>query len=443
MGRKVRIGIIGCGGIANGKHMPALKKIEEAEMVAFCDIIEERAVKAAKEFGVEGAKVYTDYRKLLEDESIESVHVCTPNRSHSFITIDALEAGKHVMCEKPMAKTYAEAKKMYETAQRTGKKLTIGYQQRWRPDSLYLKEACDNGDLGDIYYGRAIALRRRAVPTWGVFLNEYEQGGGPLIDIGTHALDLTLWMMNNYKPKMVVGNVYKKLGNQERSGNAWGDWDPAQYTVEDSAFGFVTMENGATISVEASWALNIADPNEAVTYLCGDKAGADMRGGLHLNYVKYGRQCIALKGDELAAKAMGINVTRVKMIAFLLSVALTSYSGVLYAFYMSYVDPTGFGWKKSADWVIMVFFGGVNSLTGSTLGAFILSALPQALRGPLRRSHQMLPHRLRDDRSVRHLALVRIEFHAPHLPFAYLPSSYIIRCPINWTLPKKFNIFAR
>lgn len=95
---------------------------------------------------------------------------------------------------------------------------------------------------------------------------------------------------------------------------------------------------------------------------------------------KYGRQCIALRGDELAAKAMGINVTRVKMIAFLLSVALTSYSGCLYAFYMSYVDPTGFGWKKSADWVIMVFFGGVNSLTGSTLGAFILSALPQALR---------------------------------------------------------------
>ena len=268
MGRKVRIGIIGCGGIANGKHMPALKKIEEAEMVAFCDIIEERAVKAAKEFGVEGAKVYTDYRKLLEDESIESVHVCTPNRSHSFITIDALEAGKHVMCEKPMAKTYAEAKKMYETAQRTGKKLTIGYQQRWRPDSLYLKEACDNGDLGDIYYGRAIALRRRAVPTWGVFLN-----------------------------------VYKKLGNQERSGNAWGDWDPAQYTVEDSAFGFVTMENGATISVEASWALNIADPNEAVTYLCGDKAGADMRGGLHLNYVKYGRQCIETPNFEAGGAA--------------------------------------------------------------------------------------------------------------------------------------------
>lgn len=293
MGRKVRIGIIGCGGIANGKHMPALKKIEEAEMVAFCDIIEERAVKAAKEFGVEGAKVYTDYRKLLEDESIESVHVCTPNRSHSFITIDALEAGKHVMCEKPMAKTYAEAKKMYETAQRTGKKLTIGYQQRWRPDSLYLKEACDNGDLGDIYYGRAIALRRRAVPTWGVFLNEYEQGGGPLIDIGTHALDLTLWTMNNYKPKYVVGTVYHKLNNDRETGNAWGDWDPEKFTTEDSAFGFIVMENGATIDLSASWALNTLDVEEARTMLCGTKAGADMHNGeLHINGVKHGKQYV-------------------------------------------------------------------------------------------------------------------------------------------------------
>lgn len=96
---------------------------------------------------------------------------------------------------------------------------------------------------------------------------------------------------------------------------------------------------------------------------------------------KYGRQCVAIRGDELAARAMGIHVTRIKMTAFLLSVALTAYSGALYAFYLSYVDPTGFGWKKSADWVIMVFFGGVNSLSGSILGAFILSALPQALRG--------------------------------------------------------------
>ena len=131
MDRTVKIGIIGCGGIANGKHMPSLKKIKNAQMVAFCDIIEERAVKAAEEYGVEGAKVYTDYKELLKDKDIEVVHVCTPNRSHAFISIDAMEAGKHVMCEKPMAKTYKEAKEMLDTSERTGMKLTIGYQSRW------------------------------------------------------------------------------------------------------------------------------------------------------------------------------------------------------------------------------------------------------------------------------------------------------------------------
>ncbi|HZJ78614.1 MAG TPA: Gfo/Idh/MocA family oxidoreductase [Clostridia bacterium] len=292
MKKDLRVGIIGCGGIANGKHMPALKEIKEANMVAFCDIVEEKAIKAKEEYGNEDSKVYSDYKELLKDKSIDVVHVCTPNRSHSFITVDSLESGKHVMCEKPMAKTYAEAKMMLEAAQRTGKKLTIGYQQRWRGDSLYLKEACENGELGEIYYARAIALRRRAVPTWGVFLNEHEQGGGPLIDIGTHALDLTLWLMDNYKPKMVVGNVFKKLGNQTQTANAWGDWDPKEYTVEDSAFGYIVMENGATVVLESSWALNIADAKEAVTVLCGDKAGADMLDGLRINYVKNNRQVI-------------------------------------------------------------------------------------------------------------------------------------------------------
>ena len=149
--QKVRIGIIGCGGIANGKHMPALKKLSNVEMVAFCDIIEEKAVKAAKEYGIEGAQVYTDYKQLLERKDIDVVHVLTPNKQHSFITVDALESGKHVMCEKPMAINSAEAKKMLDAAKRTGKKLTIGYQGRFRPDSMYLKKACENGDVGEIY----------------------------------------------------------------------------------------------------------------------------------------------------------------------------------------------------------------------------------------------------------------------------------------------------
>ena len=227
----VKIGIIGCGGIANNKHMPALKKLADVEMVAFCDIIEERAQKAAKEFGVPGAKVFTDYRELLKLD-LDVVHVLTPNKQHSFITVDALESGKHVMCEKPMAINSAEAKKMLDAAKRTGKKLTIGYQNRFRPECLYLKKCCEAGDLGEIYYARAQAIRRRAVPTWGVFLDAENQGGGPLIDIGTHALDLTLWEMDNYEPAMVVGSTFRKLADTENAANAFGPWDPKKFTVE-------------------------------------------------------------------------------------------------------------------------------------------------------------------------------------------------------------------
>ena len=292
MEKKIRIGIIGCGGIANGKHMPSLKKVAECEMVAFCDIIVDRAETAAKKFGTADAKVYEDYKELLKDETIDVVHVCTPNRSHSFITVDALEAGKHVMCEKPMAINSVEAKKMLDAAERTGKKLTIGYQSRFRDDSAYLKAECEAGTLGEIYYAKATAIRRRAVPTWGVFLNEYEQGGGPLIDIGTHALDLTLWTMNNYKPKYCVGTTFHKLNNDTDQGNAWGNWDPDKFTVEDSAFGFIVMENGATIVLESSWALNSLDVREAQTTICGTKAGADMLDGLRINGVHKGRQYV-------------------------------------------------------------------------------------------------------------------------------------------------------
>ena len=231
---------------------------------------------------------------FVEDKSIDVVHVCTPNRSHAEITVAALEAGKHVMCEKPMAKTAADARLMLDAAKRTGKKLTIGYQNRCYPRCLLLKRACDEGELGEIYYAKAHAVRRRAVPNWGVFLNEYEQGGGPLIDIGTHALDLTLWMMNNYKPKSVMGQTFRKLCNQSDTGNAWGDWDPKDFTVEDSAFGFIKMENGATIVLESSWALNTLDVKEAQTTLCGTKGGADMidPDGLRFNKIKWGRPVV-------------------------------------------------------------------------------------------------------------------------------------------------------
>ena len=298
---KIKAGIIGCGGIGTGKHLPALKALSDrVEVVGFCDIIEERAQKACKEFGAEGAKVYTDYKEMLKDESIQTIHVCTPNRSHSFISIDAMKAGKHVICEKPMAKTYAEAKAMLDCSKETGRILTIGYQNRYTKESMYVKRFCESGEMGDIYYAKAHAIRRRGVPTWGVFLNEYEQGGGPLIDIGTHALDLTLWCMNNYKPKAVLGTTFKKLGDQKETGNPWGDWDQSQFTVEDSAFGLIVMQNGATIQLESSWALNTLDIDEAKTSLCGTKAGSDMRDGVRINGVKLGKM-YTMKPDLFGA----------------------------------------------------------------------------------------------------------------------------------------------
>lgn len=291
MTKIIKAGVVGCGGIANGKHFPAIKKNGKIELVAFCDLIKERAEKAKEEYGTPDARVYTDYTELVK-EDVDVVYVLTPNNAHAPVSIAAMKAGKHVMCEKPMAKTYAEAKEMVKTAKETGKILTIGYQNRYRADSQYLKSACEADELGEIYYAKAHAIRRRAVPTWGVFIDEEKQGGGPLIDIGTHALDLTLWMMNNYEPASVTGSTYRKLADQTETGNAWGDWDPKKFTVEDSAFGFIKMKNGATIVLEASWALNSLDVDEAKTSLCGTKAGADMKDGLRINRVHHGRQCV-------------------------------------------------------------------------------------------------------------------------------------------------------
>ena len=191
---KLKIGFIGCGGIANGKHLPGMAQQKEyVDLVAFCDLIPERAEKAAKEYGTPDAKVYTDYHELLADPTIDAVHVLTPNVAHCEITVAALEAGKHVLCEKPMAATPADAQKMLEARDRTGKMLTIGYQYRHFPENQVAKKVVDDGWLGDVYYAEATYLRRRGVPTWGVFTDKSKQGGGPLIDIGTHALDLTLF----------------------------------------------------------------------------------------------------------------------------------------------------------------------------------------------------------------------------------------------------------
>lgn len=290
MNKKVRIGIIGCGGIANGKHLPSLSTVEDVELVAFCDLIPERAEAAKEKYGTPGAKVFTDYKELLKLSDIDVVHVLTPNREHADITIDALRAGKDVMCEKPMAKTAADAYRMCEAAKETGRKLTIGYQHRHKPEAVCAKQAIESGELGEIYYAKCYAIRRRATPNWGVFLNEEEQGGGPVIDIATHSLDLTLYLMDNWEPQMVVGKTHKMLENPEEA-NSWGPDGVKETSLEESACAFVLMKNGATILVETSWALNTTDViEEGSCVLCGSKGGLSIiNNKLSFNTVKYGR----------------------------------------------------------------------------------------------------------------------------------------------------------
>jgi len=280
---KLKIGFIGCGGIAFDKHLPGMAtQRDRIDMYAFCDLIPERAEEARAKYGCEGAKVFTDYHELLADPDIYAVHVLTPNVAHCQISCDAMEAGKHVICEKPMAATYADALRMYETHQRTGKLLTIGYQYRHIDSNKAMKEYVDTGALGEIYYAEATAFRRRGIPTWGVFTSKADQGGGPLIDMATHALDLTLWMMNNYEVASVTGVTFAKIGPCAGPGelaNSFGPWDPSKYELEDSAFGFVRMKNGALINIRSSWALNII-PHEGMVRLCGDKGGLDSGSGM-------------------------------------------------------------------------------------------------------------------------------------------------------------------
>ena len=323
MSKKPRIGFIGCGGIFNSKHGPGMEQqqnLGNCELVAFCDLIEERAQKAAEMYGTPDAKVYTDYKELLADPTIDAVHVLTPNVAHCEISVAALEAGKHVLCEKPMAATIEDAQRMVDAMNKTGKMLTIGYQYRHFPVNTIAKAVVDEGWIGEVYYAEAAYIRRRNVPTWGVFTDKSKQGGGPLIDIGTHCLDLTLWMMNNYDIDYVVGTSFEKLGTslhgQKEQGQVGWDgtpdvWNADTYDVEDAAFGHIKMKNGAVINLKASWAINGSDDfadGEATVTLCGTKGGLDTRTGVvRLNHIVGGQQSTTIVGKKIPSYIPGFS----------------------------------------------------------------------------------------------------------------------------------------
>ena len=267
----LKVGIIGAGGIARMAHIPGYQALEDVEVAAVADVDEQAARRTAEEFDV--PRVFTDYRDLLALDDIEAVSVCTPNFMHKEPTIAALRAGKHVLCEKPIARNAAEGRAMVAAARRYRRQLMVALQWRFRPEAQVLKRFVEAGDLGEVYHAHARAMRRRGIPGWGDFVEKEKSGGGPLIDIGVHILDLTLWLMGHPRPVSVTGVTYAKFGHRRDVVGLLGQWDVERFSVEDFAVGLVRFANGASLLLEASFAANLKE-NVFNTHLYGTEAGA-------------------------------------------------------------------------------------------------------------------------------------------------------------------------
>jgi len=271
--KKLKVGIIGTGGIAWAVHIPGYQKLEGVEVVAGCDINPEHLKNAMERFGI--PRGYEDYREMLEKEDLDAVSVCTPNYVHKDPTILALKAGVHVLCEKPIGLNAKEGFEMAEAARKYKKILQVGFCWRWNGAARAIKRYIDDGAMGEIYHSEVIAMRRRGIPGWGVFGEKDKQGGGPLIDIGVHALDLTLWFLGHPKPVSVTGSAYQKFGRREGIIGLMGQWNRETFTVEDFAAGFVKFENGTSMQIISSFCANRnGDPFNSVLY--GTEGGASL-----------------------------------------------------------------------------------------------------------------------------------------------------------------------
>ncbi len=261
---KLRCGVVGLG-MGRG-HITGYQSHDNCEMVAIADVDESRLAKAKNDLGVE--ETYTDAEEMFAKANLDVVSVVTPNKFHAPLTIAALEAGCHVLCDKPMAMTVEEATAMKDTADRLGKKLGINFSYRFSAMSYALKQQVDAGVIGDIYFGRTVWHRRRGMPGFGGWFGQKDlAGGGPLIDLGVHRIDLALWLMGHPTPVSVSGSTYnviaKRLAEEQNK----------KFTCEDLAAGIVKFDNGATLIVEASWALNNNEDEHMITSLYGDKGG--------------------------------------------------------------------------------------------------------------------------------------------------------------------------
>ncbi len=277
----MKIAIIGCGAIANGAHIPAYMKNPEAEIKYFCDIIPERAQAAVEKYGC-GTAV-TDYHDVLTDPEVVAVSICTPNLMHSVISIDAMRAGKHVLCEKPTARTYAEALEMQKVQHETGMTLNIGVCNRFNDSVRRIKQYIDDGKLGTVHHVYVSFRAHRSIPgLGGAFTTKAIAGGGALIDWGVHYLDIVMYCTGDPTPKTVTGEAFCKLGKDMPNyvyKNMWSENTKdlnGTYDVDDSVTALIRT-SGPVITVNGAWAQNIGVADQYIDFM-GDK------GGIRLNY---------------------------------------------------------------------------------------------------------------------------------------------------------------
>lgn len=266
--KKLRVGVVGCG---MGKaHAGAFKLDERVELVAMADVNAEALASVKEKFQLQST--YLDAKAMFKEAGLDAVSIAVPNMLHKELSIAALEAGCHVLCEKPLAMNVEEAEAMQACADQQQKNLMVNFSFRYHPTSQSLKAQIDAGRVGEIYAGRTCWHRRRGLPGFGGwFGNQSMSGGGPLIDLGVHRIDLALWLMGYPKPVSVSGCAYDRIAKP------LAEAEKKHFSVEDMAMGFVRFENGASLNVEFSWAGNRKEREFMETQLYGDRGGLVQR----------------------------------------------------------------------------------------------------------------------------------------------------------------------
>lgn len=274
---RLRIGVIGAGFIGR-VHMEKFGELDDAVVVGCTDMSADLATAAARRFGL--GRVFADADELIGSTDVDAVVVAVPNRHHADLTVSALRAGKHVLVEKPMALNADAARKIVDAQRASGLTVMVAHQMRWLPEPREVKRMAEGGELGEVYNAKCGMMRRKNIPGWGSWFTRMdESGGGPLIDIGVHVLDMAMWLLGNPKPVSVFGSTYAKFGPQRRGLGSWGtpQWD-GRFDVEDLASAMIKMDDGATLTLEVSWAANTLSDNSHFIDLMGTEGGASIRG---------------------------------------------------------------------------------------------------------------------------------------------------------------------